>query len=36
MRWLEGINVLMDKLWELVMYREAWCPWVHKQLDTTE
>ena len=40
MRWLDGITDLMDTglggLPELVMDREAWRAWGHKELDVTE
>ena len=40
MRWLDGMTDSMDmclsKLRELVIDREAWRSWGHKELDTTE
>ena len=40
MRWLDSITDSMDmsliKLRELVMDRETWRPWGHKELDTTK
>ena len=39
MRWLDSITNLMDmslsKFQETVKNTEAWCPWGHKESDTT-
>ena len=38
MRWLDDItdSMILSKLQEMVRDREAWCPWGHKESDTTD
>ena len=39
MSWLDGIsdamNIILDKLWEMMRDRVCCSPWGHKELDTT-
>ena len=33
---MDSMDMSLGKLRELVMDREAWCSWGHKELDTSE